>query len=540
MSRDRQIAVAASIFGLAGLIIGIVALSQDSGADDEWVRNRALPGDSEATVSAASTSRSDERQIRELSDRLERLEERQVAESQESTDDPSRETAADREAIPSDRDNSDLGAAQSAAVEEADDRDEMLFEYDTEDSAGNPAEEVIFELELDEEDGVGDEIGDEVEGEVGDQAGAWASQDEAQEDIVGALRQPEDPSAVQSGTLQSFSANGVPAFIEHFELGATIPEMKYLVESKIGILSVCNYLVKDCLAIDDDYFGDLWTDDNSWVGAYMYDTIFETDVVSDEYLTYELRCPNVANLVNADSDDLPSIGIRRNNKYSSYAYSSQSARTPWPGFPLQESIALESWEKDGDEFSLLKRPWITTSQRDLRLMYEWIYDAAQEDGSYQYSSRFSSFNYPWGGWLNAKLYGIPYFLENLGAVYSASELYVNALDEYNKQPNKTVINNNIELVFWDHATKASLAYGVEQWPPPDGSFWAKTHDLIEYVPTRVGSRSVVRIHDPSSGEYHWSLITADLTYHNSDQEGDNEGQRVGHCGADISITRSYK
>ncbi len=188
MSRDRQIAVAASIFGLAGLIIGIVALSQNSGADDEWVRNRALPGDSEATVTAASTSRSDERQIRDLSDRLERLEERQVAESQESTDDPSRETAEDREAIPSDRDNSELGAAQSAAAEEADDRDEMLFEYDTEDSAGNPAEEVIFELELDEEEEVGDEIGDEVEGEVGDQAGAWASQDEAQEDIVGALR----------------------------------------------------------------------------------------------------------------------------------------------------------------------------------------------------------------------------------------------------------------------------------------------------------------------------------------------------------------
>ena len=41
MSRDRQIAALASIVGLAGLIVGIVALSQDSGADDEWVRNRS-------------------------------------------------------------------------------------------------------------------------------------------------------------------------------------------------------------------------------------------------------------------------------------------------------------------------------------------------------------------------------------------------------------------------------------------------------------------------------------------------------------------
>ena len=44
MLRDRQIAVVASILGLAGLIVGIVAISQVSGAEDEWIRNRALPG----------------------------------------------------------------------------------------------------------------------------------------------------------------------------------------------------------------------------------------------------------------------------------------------------------------------------------------------------------------------------------------------------------------------------------------------------------------------------------------------------------------
>ena len=151
MSRDRQIAVLASIVGLAGLIIGIVALSQDSGADDEWVRNRALPGDSAATSAAAPASESDEREIRELSDRLERLEERQVAESQAATDDSSDETAEDRESASTDRDDSDLGAAQSAAPEETDDRDGLVLEYDEEDSAGNAAEQETFEMELDEE-----------------------------------------------------------------------------------------------------------------------------------------------------------------------------------------------------------------------------------------------------------------------------------------------------------------------------------------------------------------------------------------------------
>jgi hypothetical protein len=158
MSRDRQIAVLASVVGLAGLIVGIVAISQVSGAEDDWVRNRALPGDSTATSATASASESDEREIRELSDRLERLEERQVAESQESTDDSSDESAEDREAASTDRDDSDLGAAQSAAPEEAEDRDGVLFEYDAEDPAGNEAEQVVFEMELDEEDEVEDEV----------------------------------------------------------------------------------------------------------------------------------------------------------------------------------------------------------------------------------------------------------------------------------------------------------------------------------------------------------------------------------------------
>ncbi|HCV33106.1 MAG TPA: hypothetical protein DGF10_00445, partial [Acidimicrobiaceae bacterium] len=89
MSRDRQIAVLASVVGLTGLIIGVVALSQSSGADDDWIRNRALPGDSEVTSTAVSASGSDERQIRELSERLDRLEERQVAEAQDPSEDSS-------------------------------------------------------------------------------------------------------------------------------------------------------------------------------------------------------------------------------------------------------------------------------------------------------------------------------------------------------------------------------------------------------------------------------------------------------------------
>jgi hypothetical protein len=487
MSRDRQIAVLASIVGLAGLIVGIVAISQVSGAEDDWVRNRALPGAASSEGAVLQTQVAVQ-EVADLAERVAELEKTPVPEGPEEV---------------------------TPTVE-------------------IPTEEVDYAENVDSLA----PIGEQPELDDDDQAGTWTSQDEAVPD--GALRLPDDPSAVQSGTLQSFSTNGVPAFIEHIELAVTIPEMKYQLESRIGILALCNYLPKTCMTIGEEPYGTSWVD--TFNSVYTYDiATFETNVVSDEYLTYELRCPNVAKLLDADSDNFPSIAIRQNNKYSSYAYKKTSAYTPWPGFPLQESIALIPWENDGIEFSLATRPWITSSQRDLSLMYEYIYDAAEGDAGYGYSLTVDGVEYPWYGWFNAAEYVIP----NLDWIMTASEFYVSALNEFENKPNYKVNNANIKHEFWADATKASLAFGVEQWPPPYDSFWAKMRDLIEYVPTTVRSRSLVRIYDSTSGEYHWSLITADLAYYASEQEGDTEGkpwlaQNVGHCNAAISITRSYE
>ena len=54
MSRELRIAVLASILGLAGLVVGIVAISQGSNPDDEWVRNRALTPVSTSAVNRDS------------------------------------------------------------------------------------------------------------------------------------------------------------------------------------------------------------------------------------------------------------------------------------------------------------------------------------------------------------------------------------------------------------------------------------------------------------------------------------------------------
>lgn len=69
MSRDRQIAVLASIVGLAGLIVGIVAISQVSGAEDDWVRNRALPGVASSEEAVLQTQVA----VREVADLTERV-----------------------------------------------------------------------------------------------------------------------------------------------------------------------------------------------------------------------------------------------------------------------------------------------------------------------------------------------------------------------------------------------------------------------------------------------------------------------------------
>ena len=87
MSRDRQIAVLASIVGLAALIIGIVAISQDSGADDEWVRNRALTvGSDGGSETPSLQTQLAVQEVADLTNRVEEMERREARATQASTD----------------------------------------------------------------------------------------------------------------------------------------------------------------------------------------------------------------------------------------------------------------------------------------------------------------------------------------------------------------------------------------------------------------------------------------------------------------------
>jgi hypothetical protein len=87
MSRDRQIAVLASIVGLAGLIIGIVALSQDSAADDEWIRNRALAVGSDGSSDTPTLQTQLAAQgVADLTNRVEEMERREAGAAEASTE----------------------------------------------------------------------------------------------------------------------------------------------------------------------------------------------------------------------------------------------------------------------------------------------------------------------------------------------------------------------------------------------------------------------------------------------------------------------
>ena len=536
MSRDRQIAVLASIVGLAGLIFGLVALSQDSGADDEWVRNRALPGDSAATSAAASASESDEREIRELSDRLERLEEPQIAEPQDATDDSSDGTTADRAAVLSERDDSDLSGTRVAAPE------------------GNDLERV--------------EPDTPTELDNNDQAGAWASQDEV---LDKGQRLPDDTSAAQDGTLQSFSTDGVPAFVGHVKLGVSIPELKFVFPLSvwntdlISLRALCNYFLEACQTFNEDphNYNDLVTDTFSssslqiTISDIWDDTTFETEAFSDKYLTYELHCPNVVKIFDENSDNFPSITIQKNNTYSSYAYSRSSPRLPWPEFPLQESLTLEPWEVEvgGGEYTLLSRPWLTSSQRDLVAMYETLYNEAMDDASWGrlgqmfFDLESNEKEYVWLGWKNYYYQVLPKWLEKYNyPLSSASGFYsqalINAAETVKNGIHYQVINSGaFEDAFWQYAHKASLVKGFEMWPPDDFSFWGKMRDMSDHVPVAIDSSSKVRIHDGISGEYHWALITARLSWRHDKEGGSSLGDpsfNVGKCEANISITLSYE
>ena len=288
MSRDRQIAVAASIFGLAGLIIGIVALSQDSGTDDEWVRNRALPGDSTATSAAAPASESDERQIRELSDRLERLEERQIAEPQESTADSSGASAVDDE-------NPDTAnvAVQEMTNEVADLAERVAELEKTSVPEGPeevspteviPMEEVEYPEQVDQtsvpvdESGATEELTEELltppptEPEslgIPDQPMALPSMDDEDSDV--------DDSWYISGT-----GEGLPAYILHRELVVPI-ESTGIVYHEVWANCTFWFSIGDCtkpVVISDVEY-----------------SVTETKNYVDNFINLGLRCPNVINLI---------------------------------------------------------------------------------------------------------------------------------------------------------------------------------------------------------------------------------------------------
>jgi hypothetical protein len=371
--------------------------------------------------------------------------------------------------------------------------------------------------------------------------------------------------------LQSFSTDGVPAFIGHLNLGVTIPELKFVFGSSTwnsswsSLRALCNYFLETCKTFNEDphNYNDLLTD--TFSPSSLQTTIsenwdistFETDTFSDKYLTYKLHCPNVVKIFDENSDNFPSITIQKNNTYSSYAYSHSSPRLPWPEFPLQESLTLEPWEVEvgGGEYTLLSRPWLTSSQRDLAAMYETLYNEAKDDGSWgqlgqmHFKLETNEKEYVWLGWENYYYQVLPKWLEKYGyPLTSASGFYsqalINAARTVKNDIYYQVINSGaVEDAFWQYAHKASLVKGFEMWPPDDFSFWGKMRDMSDHVPVAIDSSSKVRIHDGISGEYHWALITARLSWRHDKEGGSSLGDpsfNVGKCEANISITRSYE
>jgi hypothetical protein len=180
-------------------------------------------------------------------------------------------------------------------------------------------------------------------------------------------------------------------------------------------------------------------------------------------------------------------------------------------------------------------------------MYEAIYHEAIADGSGLLGNvdvYFDGEVYRWLGWDYHMYDLVPNWLSEYGHVpMSGSELYVEALTNAVKKKWVVPTGQAFEDAFWQGADKASLVKDIEMWRPKSESFWGRMDDMSDAVPWGIDSHSKVRIYDGISDEYHWALITAQLSWRHDKEGGsslEDPSFNVGKCEANISITRSYE
>jgi hypothetical protein len=279
MSRDRQIAVLASIVGLAGLIVGIVAISQVSGAEDDWVRNRALPGAASSEGAVLQTQVA----VQEVADLTER-----VAEIER------RDTFTERASTEADEESDTANVAVQGMTNEVADLTKRVAELEktpvpegpeeVSPTEEIPTEEVEYPEEVDQtsvpvdESGATEELTEELltppptEPEslgIPDQPMALPSIDDEDSDV--------DASWYISGT-----GEGLPAYILHRELVVPIKSTGIVYHEIWGNCTFW-FSIGDCskpVAISDVEY-----------------SVTEMKHYVDDFIMLGLRCPNVINLI---------------------------------------------------------------------------------------------------------------------------------------------------------------------------------------------------------------------------------------------------
>ena len=285
MSRDRQIAVLASIVGLAGLIIGIVALSQDSGADDEWVRNRALAVGSDGSSETPTLQTQLAVQgVEDLTNRVEEMERREAGAAEASTEAEEQSQATQ--------------VAVQGVEHDVVDLAERVAELETTSVPDGP-EEVVPTEEIPTEEV---EYGEEVDQVAVPEDGSGATEELTDELLTPpSTTEPEDEEA-DSASLEDegnesnsqwedgpwyVTGKGRPAYILHRELVVPIENTGIVQE---GTEDNCTWIQmvfgtqgagckKKVLISDVEYFAN------------------ETGHYLDKYLHVTLFCPNVINLL---------------------------------------------------------------------------------------------------------------------------------------------------------------------------------------------------------------------------------------------------